>query len=285
MLKKIAFAAFATVSVAAMAQSGMNNNNNQSGTWNNNNNNGQSMRWSDRDADWNSKYNTYAIGTADTSNLSVMDDYRILHHELKSIPSVKAYVITDFLSRLPGDQEAVLLKGLVNNYKQASIVRDEVAMARFGPDQTYAWLSYPPLTWGSNPGENSWASINPSSITVVTYNDNGWTDSNIAMTDDQSRPMRMVIAHRGWHEISYDDALDILGSGLSHNEQGVLHTTFQPMIWKPSTYNSVGSYTNEEALDAIICLIEANAKMTQNLDRFAWYNHFDKNYYRMHNDW
>jgi len=263
MLKNLTLAAFALAAVSAVAQD-----------WNTSN-----MSRSDWSS-WRMKYDTYAIANTDLNTISKFDQWRILNHEEKAMPAGQAYALESFFELASPDQERIVLKALTANFKQASMVRDEVAMARFGrSDGTYAWLSYPPLTWGANPGENSWASLpaDTTTTTVVTTTPN--TDTEIAMTDDVSRPMRIVMRHSGWRDIDYDQAVDILGAPLDDYDRGILHATFHPCVNDPTTY------TNEAALDSIICVINQNAMMVDHLDRYAWYNHFDKDYYNYNTNW
>ena len=219
------------------------------------------------------------MGTVDINSLNVWELWKIVRHDVKNTNATDAYTIDNSVDRLPSDQSFAVLKAIANNYKQACLVRDEVAMSRFGSDTTYAWLSYPPLTWSDTPGQNSWSSLtftnNPPTTAV---NNNG--DTMIAMSDDNSRPMRMVMSHHAGRDIDYDRAVWILGSGLSDIETAALREVFHPNPFDPATY------TNEELLDSVIRVIEANATMTDHLDRYAWYNHFDQNYYgRHHMDW
>jgi hypothetical protein len=280
MLKKFTLAAFTAVAVSALAQQ------TTTTTTTTTNSQGQvvsqsttTSSWGWEDSSWRQRYDTYAIANTDINSISSLDEWRILYRQERMIPQGKAYALNDFMSRIPSDYETVLMHALVNNFKQASMVRDEVAMARFGTNSTYAWLSYPPLTWSDTPGQNSWSTLtfNNNGSTAMTsgntYMDNNG-DWNIAMRDDSSRAMRMVMRHRGgWRDIDYDRAVEILNSGLNGNQRGIINELFHP------TANDPLSYSNEEALDAIVCLINNNAAMVDHLDRYAWYNHFDPNYY------
>jgi hypothetical protein len=289
MLKKIALAAFTAVSLSALAQTSTNNNASQS-TMTTQTTASTNPYWensaNDGDMSWRQKYDTYAIASVDVNNIPMTDQYRVLRHELKSIPAGKAFTLTNFLLKSPGDQEQVLLKALVVNFKQASAVRDEVAQSRYGTYADYAWMNYPALTWSDTPGQNSWTSIPNFGSDTMTMTNSGDSSLNeqIAMTEDNSRPMRMVMSHKGWRDIGYDRALDILGAGLSENERGVLHTIFMPRVESAASFNSEGNYTNEDVLDAAICLINSNASMVDGLTRYGWYSHFNPHYYES-NHW
>jgi|GEM_PF-6509907 len=256
MIKTITMAALAVVGVTASAQ-------------------GWEMNSGHTDwPAWRAKYDTYAIASTDLNGISEFEQWRILRHEERTMPPAKAYDLNRFLDEIASpDQQRIVLKALTANFKEASAIRDEVAMARFGKDDaTYAWLAYPPLTWGDQPGQNSWASLpTPPATTVVVVAPTAETE--IAMTEDSSRPMRMVMRQHGWRDIDYDQAIDILGAPLDDYDRAILDDTFHPWSSDPMTY------TNNEALDAMIYLINQNADMCNHLDRYAWYNHYDKDYY------
>lgn len=226
---------------------------------------------------WWQKYDTYHIASVDVGNIGRYDMERILHHDLRDIKPSDAFVITSFLRSLPGDQEYCLVKALVCNYKAASAVRDEVAMARFGTPDTYAWLAYPPLTWTETPGQNSWTNLtftdNGTVTTTVTETTTDYDDA-VALTDDQYRPMRFLMHHREDRaDIDYYRAVEILDAGLDSTERSQIADLFHP------THNDPNSFTNEEALDSCIHLIQSNADMVHELNRYSWYNHFDPGYY------
>jgi hypothetical protein len=273
MLKKIAFSALMAISVAAFSQS------NGMGTMNDPGNNGmksgQHRHW-DSDNDWN--YDTYYISTVDINSLTQGQMLKLVKRSLRDANAVEADTIESFLETLPPDMSFSLLKALAINYKQASIVRDEVALARFGVEPAnYVWLSYPDLTWSSTPGQNSWSAINFDSGNQMAGS--APTNGQVALTmnDNQSRPMRMIMSPRGRDDLNYEQVLDILESGLSDTEQGNIRLLFHPQGL------GIFSYTNETELDAITRLVESNSKLADHLDRFAWYNHFDREYYRAHN--
>jgi hypothetical protein len=268
MLKTIAFTTLAAMTVAAFAQSGQ-------GSMNTMNSGSYQGTWRDNP---DFTYDTYNMNSVDINSLSPWRIGQLVKHSLKGANAADAYTINNFIELLPPDQGNALLKALAINYKQASIVRDEVAMARYGTDQTYAWLNYPALTWTDTPGQNSWSSINFDSTPYATTPMNT-SDAMIALTDDQSRPMRMVMRVRGERDIDYDRAVGILCSGLSEIEKAAIREVFHPAQFDPATY------TNAEALDSIIRVVESNAKMADNLGRYAWYNHFDKDYYSHHMGW
>jgi hypothetical protein len=276
MFKKFASAAFAVVAISALGQTTTQQTTTTTTTT-------TTTAPINPDATWREKYDTYHIGSVDLGSISWWDMHRVVNHNLRDVRPSDAYTISNFLQRIPADDESVMVKALVNNYRQACIVRDEVAMARFGTDQTYAWLTYPPLTWSDTPGQNSWSTL--------TFNDNGSTtattttvttgplDDAVALTDDQSRPMRMIMSNRmSRADIDYDRAVDILCSGMDNTERGAIVELFHPMDLTTGI-TGAPNYTNEEALDAIIHLIQNNAMMVHYLDRFSWYNHFDPAYY------
>jgi hypothetical protein len=217
--------------------------------------------------DW-SKYDTYSIASTDINSLSYNELWRVVRTDLRGCNSADAQTITTFINDLPPDQSFAVLQGLAYNYKQASMVRDEVAMARFGGDSNYAWLSYPLLTWSSTPGQNSWSAITFPNSYVTTMP--GTMDNDIAMTNDFSRPMRMVMSRGKDRDINYDRAVRILSSGLTDLEAGNIHVLFHPAAFDPL------SYTNETELDSITRVIECNASMVDHLNRYAWYNHMNK---------
>jgi hypothetical protein len=110
--------------------------------------------------------------------------------------------------------------------------------------------------------------------TTTVTSDTAPLDATIAMTDDQSRPMRMLMSNRHDRgDINYDRAVDILCSGMTYLDRTVIQDVFHPL----GTGGT--SYTNEEALDAIVRLIQDNAMIVHYLDRYSWYNHFDPAYY------
>jgi hypothetical protein len=223
-------------------------------------------------------YDTYNMGSIDINSLSPWKISKLVRRSLKDCNSNDAYVINEFVELAPPDQANALLKALAINFKQASVVRDEVAMARFGTDKDYAWLSYPALTWSNTPGQNSWSAINfdNTPYTNVTMGDNM---AMIPLTDDQTRPMRMVM-RSDRKVLDYDRATDLLCSQLSEVERADIREAFHPAGFDPQTY------TNAETLDAVIHVIQSNASMADGLGRYAWYNHFDKDYYtRHHMNW
>jgi hypothetical protein len=271
-LKTLTLAAFTVAAAAAVAQTGTSTTTTTTITT-------QTTAPQDGQGNWQQRCGTYAIGAADMNSISMSDRHRIIRMELNDINAGKAYTVRDFLSNLPREQQEVVIKAMVNNFRQASIVRDEVAMTRFGNSGTYAWLSYPPLTWSATPGQNSWSQITTTtSVTTTTDATLSNSDMNqaVAMTDDQSRPMRMVMAHRGARDINYDQAVDILGAGLSIADRDALADIFHERTENPL------SFTNAEALDGIICVINNNATMVDSLNRWSWYNHFVPNYYSSH---
>ncbi|HWD39331.1 MAG TPA: hypothetical protein VG944_10810 [Fimbriimonas sp.] len=278
MFKKITLAAFTAAAVAALGQSTTTT---TTTTTDNGSVTTQTTKTYDGN-DWRMKYDTYHIGSIDLDSVTRYDMYRILKHEMRDLPAADQFELTNFMDRLPSDQSWPVLRGLVNNFKQASMVRDEVAMAQYGNADTYAWLSYPPLTWAETPGQNSWTTITmtPSgSVTsTTTTTENG--EMAIAMTDDSSRPMRMVMAHRDMRDVDYDRAIEILKSGLPYSDRVKIDELFHPQV------RDQMDYTNARALDSIIHVIDYNAKMADKVGRWAWYNHFDPNYYSWHhNDW
>ncbi len=225
---------------------------------------------------WREKYDTYHIGSTDTKQMNPWEMLRVARWNLKQVNASDAFTIENFLDRLPSDQEYVVVKALVNNFKQASMVRDEVAMARFGTDPgTYTWMTYPPLTWSDTPGQNSWSTL--------TFNDNGTTttvtdndyslDNAIQMRDDEARPMRMMMSHRWSGDMDYYRVVDILDSGLDSTDRTQLAEIFHPQA------NDSNSFTNEAVLDAITHVIQSNAKMVKELGRYSWYEHFGPDYY------
>jgi hypothetical protein len=104
-------------------------------------------------------------------------------------------------------------------------------------------------------------------------------DTEIAMTDDASRPMRMVMRNKGWRDIDYDRVVSILDAPLDDYDRSIMADAFHPRASDPT------DYTNAEALDGIITLINQNADMVDHVDRYAWYNHFDKDYYNRNTSW
>jgi hypothetical protein len=280
MFKKIAMAAFTAAAVAALGQD-------TTTTTTTTTTNGAVTTQTTNttyngDQDWRMKYDTYHIASVDMDTVSEYHMYKILKHEIRDLPASDQFELTNFLDRLPSDQAWPVLKGLVNNYKQASAVRDEVAMARYGNADTYAWLSNPPLTWAETPGQNSWTSItmapNGTVTSTTTTTDNG--EMAITMTDDSSRPMRMVMAHRDMRDVDYDRAVDILKSGLPYSDRVKIEELFHPEV-----RNQI-DFSNSRALDAIIHVIDYNAKMADKIGRWEWYNHFDTNYYTSNrNNW
>jgi len=263
MYKKIAITAFVAVAVSAMAQTGTSSNG---------------------EGSWWQKYNTYNMANVDLASMSKSDKLRILDHELSMTTGDERANLGIFLERLPADKEDSVLNALVNNYKQASMIRDEVALARFGTDSTYAWLNSPALTWASTPGQNSWSTTttstdaNGTTVTTTTSTtatnmamDDDSADMAIAMKDDSSRPMRMVMAHRHWRDLNYDEALWVMDSGLGPTDAQNIYDVFHPTTDQPMTM-----YTNDAALGDIIHILNNNAKMADHIDRYTWYNHFNR---------
>jgi hypothetical protein len=287
MLKNIAFVAFAAVAASALAQTTT-----QQTTTTTTDNQGMvtnqsttTTTWADGyDGTWRQKYDTYHIGSTDINSLNPWEMLRVARWNLRQGNATDAYNITEFLNQIPSDQEYVIVKALANNYKQASMVRDEVAMARWGSAPTdYAWLGYPPLTWSDTPGQNSWSNLTfnnngTTTTTTTTMTDNSW-DNAIAMTDDASRPMRMMMAHKWGGDLNYYTAVDILGSGLDNTDRGVLAEIFHPRQDDPN------SFSNEAVLDSIIHVIKSNAMMVHGLGQFSWYNHFRPDYYTTVYQW
>jgi guanyl-specific ribonuclease Sa len=294
MFKKIASVALCAVTVSALAQTATQTTTQQTTTTNQATGSQSTVTTTTStmapmpsDADWHQRHDTFHIASVDLNSLSAWELSRIVHRNLRDINAGQQFAIIEFLGHLPGDQEFVMLRCLANNYKQAIAVRDEVAMARFGTDSSYAWLAYPPLTWTDTPGQNSWSTLtfsdNGSTTTTTTTTTTqvqvGPLDDAVAMTDDPSRPMRMLMSHsRDRGAIDYDRAVDTLCSGMDGTDRGVINDLFHPII-TTSEDAPAARYTNEEALDAIICLIQNNAMMVHYLDRYSWYNHFDPNYY------
>lgn len=278
MLKKIALAAMAAATAAAMAQSTTQTTTTTT-TTNNQGMTTQQTTTTNTDWSWHQKYDTYHIGSVDVNSISEWDKKRILRWNLKEANQADAFCLTSFLERLPSDQQYILVKALVNNYKMASAVRDEVAMARFGSaSPAYTWLSYPALTWTDTPGQNSWSSVTMTDSGTTTVTQTTTTtddyDNAVAMTDDQFRPMRMLMAHKGERsDIDYYRAVEILDAGLDATDCGQIAALFHP------TQNDPNSFTNERPLDAIIHLIQSNANMVHELNRYSWYNHYDPGYY------
>jgi hypothetical protein len=275
MLKKIALAAMAAATASVMAQSTTQTT--TTTTTNQGVTTQQTATTTSGDWGWRQKYDTYHIASVDVNGISSWDKERILRHDLKDINQADAFCLTNFLTRIPSDQEYVLVKALVNNYKMASAVRDEVAMARFGSaSPTYTWMSYPALTWSDTPGQNSWTSVTMAdngTMTTTMTTDSDY-DSAVAVTDDQFRPMRMLMAHRNERsDIDYYRAVDILNTGLDATDQGQIVALFHPRQDDPN------SFINEQPLDAIIHLIQSNANMVHELNRYSWYNHYDPGYY------
>jgi hypothetical protein len=275
MFKKIALGAMAAAAASVMAQTSTTT---TTTTTTNQGTTTVQQTTTSGDSGWHQKYDTYHIANSDVTSIDRFDMARILRHNLKDINQGDAYVLNNFLDRLPSDQQYILTKALVNDFKMASAVRDEVAMARFGSaSPTYAWMSYPPLTWSDTPGQNSWTAItmtdNGSTVVTTTTTDGDY-DNAVTMTDDQYRPMRILMAHKGDRsDIDYYRAVDILDSGLDATDQGQIAGLFHPR------QDDMNSFTNEQALDAIIHLIQSNANMVHELNRYSWYNHFDPGYY------
>lgn len=282
MFKKIVFAAFTVAAMSAIAQDQTTKTTTTTTTTNGmvTDQSVRSTTWSDDDMGWRQKYDSFHMGSVDVNTLNPWEQLRIVRHVLGKEDTGDSYVLTDFFMRMPSDQEMVLVKALCANYKHACAIRDDVAMARYGTgDGSYAWLNYPPLTWSDTPGQNSWTSINmdttastTTTTTTTMVEGNNTFAEDIAITNDDSRPMRMVMRDRGSRPIDYDKAVSILDASLDDHERSVLSEIFHPRSSDPL------DYTNAQELDACIHYIQYNAKMADYIGRYAWYNHFDHSY-------
>ncbi len=193
MLKQLTLAAFALCSVAAMADEG----------------------WS------------IDPMTASTSDMKKF----VVKHAYKTMNAGDAYVLNNFLNRIPSNAENALLRGLTQNAVQAKMIREE--------NQTWA-NSQPPI------GDGTYAMVNKD-----------WsTDSTVT---DSSRPMRMFAAKPN-RDLNYWDTIKITTSGLGVIDQGLIWNLFTD---KSFTESQIPTVNNERELDAITHFIEANAKSTE----------------------
>jgi len=193
MLKQLTLAAFALCSVAAMADEG----------------------WS------------IDPMTASTSDMKKF----VVKHAYKTMNAGDAYVLSNFLTRIPSNAENALLRGLTQNAVQAKMIREE--------NQTWA-NSQPPI------GDGTFAMTNTS-----------WSSDNTV--SDSSRPMRMFAAKPD-RDLNYWDSIKITTSGLGVIDQGLIWNLFTD---KSYTESQIPTVNNERELDAITHFIEANAKWTE----------------------
>jgi hypothetical protein len=193
MLKQLTLAAFALCSVAAMADEG----------------------WS------------IDPMTASTSDMKKF----VVKHAYKTMNAGDAYVLSNFLNRIPSNAENALLRGLTQNAVQAKMIREE--------NQTWA-NSQPPI------GDGTFAMTNTS-----------WSSDNTV--SDSSRPMRMFAAKPD-RDLNYWDSIKITTSGLGVIDQGLIWNLFTD---KSYTESQIPTVNNERELDAITHFIEANAKWTE----------------------
>ncbi len=193
MLKQLTLAAFALCSAAAMADEG----------------------WS------------IDPMTASTSDMKKF----VVKHAYKTMNAGDAYILANFLTRIPSNAENALLRGLTQNAVQAKMIREE--------NQTWA-NSQPPI------GDGTFAMTNTS-----------WSSDNTV--SDSSRPMRMFAAKPN-RDLNYWDSIKITTSGLGVIDQGLIWNLFTD---KSYTESQIPTVNNERELDAITHFIEANAKWTE----------------------
>lgn len=155
----------------------------------------------------------------------------VSEHAYKTLGAGDAYTITKFVGNLPGNYKTAVLRGLAQSAVQAKMIKDENQMAA---------NAMPPM------GDR------------MAY-DEGWKKDYSSLPMDDSRAMRMV-ALKPEQEVTYPQAIKILGAGQDIFDQGLIMNLFE---MKSFTVSQIPTVWNEKALDAIVRQIQANAKWTE----------------------